>query len=59
VDVLSRLQSTTADHFVRLKFIEKPITVMRPILALLIVIIMISAALTAVGLFLYQMGFFS
>ena len=32
---------------------------MRPILALLIVIIMIASALTAIGLFLYQMGVFS
>jgi hypothetical protein len=32
---------------------------MRPILALLIVIIMIASGLTAIGLFLYQMGVFS
>jgi hypothetical protein len=32
---------------------------MRPILALLIVVVMIASALTAVGLFLYQMGMFS
>ena len=31
---------------------------MRPILALLIVVIMIGSALTAVGLFLLQMGVF-
>ena len=31
---------------------------MRPILALLIVIIMIASALTALGLFLFQMGAF-
>jgi hypothetical protein len=32
---------------------------MRPILALLIVIIMIASGLTAIGLFLYQMGVFN
>jgi len=31
---------------------------MRPILALLIVVIMIASALTAVGLLLFQMGVF-
>ena len=32
---------------------------MRPILALVIVLIMIASALTAIGLFLYQMGVLS
>ncbi len=31
---------------------------MRPVIALLVVFIMIASALTAVGLFLYQMGLF-
>ena len=31
---------------------------MRPVIALLIVFIMITSGLTAVGLLLYQMGFF-
>jgi hypothetical protein len=31
---------------------------MRPVIALLIVFIMIASGLTAVGLFLYQMGVF-
>lgn len=32
---------------------------MRPVVALLVVVIMITSALVAVGLFLYQMGVFN